>query len=178
MFSLSNDLATALRNEQLTIEYMPRVHASNALIVGVEALIRWDHPEWGRISPLEFIPIAEENGLIVPIGKWVLYEACKQNKAWTDMGYPPITVSINFSTKQLPQHDTLQVIDSILSETGMQPHQLEIEVTENIFIHNEAKVIQLLLDLSKRRIKVSLDDFGTGYSSLHALKTLKVNTIN
>lgn len=177
MFSLSNDLAFALKNNQLKIMYMPRVQADNGHMIGVEALIRWDHPVWGRITPDEFIPIAEENGLIVPIGNWVLYEACRQNKDWTDQGYPPITVSVNFSARQLFQHDTLQNIDNILLETGMQPQQLEIELTENIFISNEAMVKQLLLDLSKRKIKVSLDDFGTGYSSLYALKTLDVDII-
>jgi len=177
LFSLMNDLPIALEKEQLFLQYMPRVDTETTQIVGVEALVRWNHPDWGLVSPTEFIPIAEETGLIVSIGEWVLREACKQNKEWRDMGLPPITVSVNFSALQLLKQDILQTIDQILEETGLSPDQLEIELTEGVFISNEREVVQLLLELKKRRIKVSLDDFGTGYSSLYSLKRLKVNTL-
>ncbi|MGO4545970.1 EAL domain-containing protein [Paenibacillus sp. 2TAB23] len=177
LFSLSNDLRKALDKGELFLDYMPRVHAQTMQIVGVEALLRWNHPDWGLVSPAEFIPIAEETGLIVPIGEWVLREACMQNKRWQRMGLPPITVSVNFSVQQLLRHNILQTIDQIVEESGLSPDRLEIEITESSFISNEKVVTDLLLELRKRNIKVSLDDFGTGYSSLYLLKRLALHTI-
>lgn len=177
LFSLSNDLRKALDKGELFLDYMPRVHAQSMQIVGVEALLRWNHPDWGLVSPAEFIPIAEETGLIVPIGEWVLREACMQNKRWQRMGLPPITVSVNFSVQQLLRHNILQTIDHIVKESGLSPDRLEIEITESSFISNEKVVTDLLLELRKRNIKVSLDDFGTGYSSLYLLKRLALHTI-
>jgi diguanylate cyclase (GGDEF)-like protein/PAS domain S-box-containing protein len=177
LFTMSNDLRKALDKKELFLQYMPRVDAQTTQIVGVEALIRWNHPDWGLIFPAEFIPIAEETGLIVPIGEWVLREACKQNKQWQDMGLPPIAVSVNFSVQQLLKQNILQTIDQIVDESGISPDRLEIEITESAFISNEKEVIQLLVELKKRKIKVSLDDFGTGYSSLYLLKRLALDTI-
>ncbi|TXK76717.1 EAL domain-containing protein [Paenibacillus sp. N3.4] len=177
LFTLSNDLRKALDKEELFLQYMPRVDAQTTEILGAEALVRWNHPDWGLVSPTEFIPIAEETGLIVPIGEWVLREACKQSKKWQDMGLPPITISVNFSVQQLLKQNILQVIDEIVEETGILPDRLEIEITESSFIKNEKEVTQLLLELKKRKIKVSLDDFGTGYSSLYLLKRLALDTI-
>jgi diguanylate cyclase (GGDEF)-like protein/PAS domain S-box-containing protein len=176
-FNLSNDLRKALDKKEFFLHYMPRVDTHTTEIVGVEALIRWNHPEWGLISPAEFIPIAEETGLIVPIGEWVLREACKQNKIWQDQGLMPITTSVNFSVKQLIKPNILEIIDNIIEETGIAAGQLEIEITESSFISNEIEVTQLLADLKKRNIKVSLDDFGTGYSSLYLLKQLTLDTL-
>lgn len=177
IFTMRNDLRKALENKEFFLQYMPRVDAQTKQILGVEALIRWNHPDWGLVSPCEFIPLAEETGLIVPIGEWVLREACEQNKRWQDMGLPPIVVSVNFSVQQLFKHNILQTIDGIIHESGIAPDCLEIEITESSFISNEKEVTQLLLELKKRRIKVSLDDFGTGYSSLYMLKRLALNTI-
>lgn len=177
LFSLSNDLRKALDKGELFLHYMPRVHAQTMEIVGVEALLRWNHPDWGLVSPTEFIPIAEETGLIVPIGEWVLREACMQNKRWQSMGLPPVTISVNFSVQQLLKQNILQTIDQIVAETGLSPDRLEIEITESSFISNEKIVTELLLELRKRKIKVSLDDFGTGYSSLYLLKRLALHTI-
>ncbi|MCR2805442.1 sensor domain-containing protein [Paenibacillus soyae] len=176
-FNLSNDLRKALDKKEFFLMYMPRVDSQTTKIVGVEALIRWTHPEWGLISPAEFIPIAEETGLIVPIGEWVLREACRQNKSWQDQGFKPITTSVNFSVKQLIRPNILQTIDNIIEETGIAAGQLEIEITESSFISNEFEVTQLLSELKKRNIKVSLDDFGTGYSSLYLLKQLTLDTL-
>jgi diguanylate cyclase (GGDEF)-like protein/PAS domain S-box-containing protein len=177
LFTMSNDLRKALEKKELFLQYMPRVDAQTTQILGAEALIRWNHPDWGLVSPTEFIPIAEETGLIVPIGEWVLREACKQNKQWQDMGLPPITVSVNFSVQQLLKQNILQTIDEIVDESGLSPDRLEIEITESSFISNEKEVTQLLVELKKRKIKVSLDDFGTGYSSLYLLKRLALDTI-
>lgn len=176
-FSLSNDLRKALEKDELFLHYMPRVQAQTMEIVGVEALLRWNHPDWGQVSPAEFIPIAEETGLIVPIGEWVLREACMQSRRWQSMGLPPIIVSVNFSVQQLLKRNILQTIDRIVEETGLPPELLEIEITESSFISNEKVVTELLLELKKRKIKVSLDDFGTGYSSLYLLKRLALDTI-
>lgn len=176
-FNLSNDLRKALDKKEFFLMYMPRVDTQTTEIVGVEALIRWKHPEWGLISPAEFIPIAEETGLIVLIGEWVLREACKENKIWQDQGFKPITTSVNFSVKQLIQPNILETIDNIIEETGIAAGQLEIEITESSFISNEIEVTQLLAEFKKRNIKVSLDDFGTGYSSLYLLKQLTLDTL-
>ncbi|MRH41513.1 EAL domain-containing protein [Aquibacillus halophilus] len=176
-FTLRNDLRKAIDKKQLFIQYMPRVDAQTQQIVGVEALLRWDHPDWGLVSPSEFIPIAEETGMIVPIGNWVLREACLQSKQWIKKGYPPIVLSVNFSVQQLLRNDVLQTIEEILEDTGVSPDHLEIEVTESSFISNEKEVTQVLGELKKRRIKVALDDFGTGYSSLYLLMRLPLDTI-
>ena len=177
LFSLSNDLRKALEKNELFLQYMPRVDAQTTQILGAEALVRWNHPDWGLVSPTEFIPIAEETGLIVPIGEWVLREACKQNKQWQDLGLPPITISVNFSVKQLLKQNILQSIDQIVEESGISPDRLEIEITESSFISNENEVTKLLVELKKRKIKVALDDFGTGYSSLYLLKRLALDTL-
>ncbi|WP_052769911.1 EAL domain-containing protein [Paenibacillus sp. IHB B 3415] len=177
IFTMTNDLRKALEKQELFLQYMPRVDTQTREILGAEALIRWNHPDWGLVSPAEFIPIAEESGLIVPIGEWVLREACRQNKQWQEMGLPHITVSVNFSVQQLFQQNILQTIDGILAGSGLAPEYLEIEITESSFMTNEREVIQLLEELRKRKIKVSLDDFGTGYSSLYMLKRLALDTV-
>jgi diguanylate cyclase (GGDEF)-like protein/PAS domain S-box-containing protein len=176
-FTLSNDLRKALDKNEFFLQYMPRVDTNTTEILGAEALIRWNHPDWGLVPPTEFIPIAEETGLIVSIGEWVLREACKQNKQFQEMGFPPITISVNFSVQQLLKQNILQTIEQIVEESGISPDSLEIEITESSFISNEKEVTQLLLELKKRKIKVSLDDFGTGYSSLYLLKRLALDTI-
>ena len=176
-FALGNDLRKALEKKELFLQYMPRVDTQTTQILGAEALIRWNHPDWGLVSPEEFIPIAEETGLIIPIGEWVLREACKQIKLWEDMELPPMIFSVNFSVQQLLKKNILQTIEQIVEESGISPERLEVEITESAFISNENVVTQLLVELKKRKIKVSLDDFGTGYSSLYLLKRLALDTI-
>lgn len=176
-FSLNNDLPKALERNQFFIQYMPRVNTNSTRIVGTEALIRWRHPDWGIVPPAEFIPLAEESGLIEQIGEWVLREACKQNKQWLDKGKSPIKIAVNISARQLVQQNLIDIIDSILMETGMPSRLLEVELTESVLVDNPEHVAELIEQLDQRQISVSLDDFGTGYSTLYSLKHLKVDTL-
>lgn len=177
IFSLNNDLPKALETGQFFLQYMPRIDTQSTQIIGTEALIRWRHPQWGVVPPNEFIPLAEQSGLIEQIGEWVLREACRQNKQWLEQGYKPLRIAVNFSAQQLMQPNLLAIIDQILEETGMPSQLLEIELTESILVSNESDTATLLAELDKRQIKVSLDDFGTGYSSLYSLKQLKVHSL-
>lgn len=156
LFSLSNDLRKAQERGELFLHYMPRVHSQTMEIVGVEALLRWNHPDWGLVAPSEFIPIAEETGLIVSIGEWVLREACMQHKRWQSLGLPSVTLSVNFSVQQLLQQNILHTIDKIIEETGISQDRLEIEITESSFISNENAVTELLLELKKEKSKYRL----------------------
>ena len=142
-------------------------------LLGAEALIRWNHPEWGIVSPAEFIPIAEETGLITEIDKWVKYTACSQNKAWQDAGLPSIPVSINLSAHRFLEKDLITNIKEILAKTKIDPKYLEVEITESYLLENEKLVFSMLDELRKIGIRISLDDFGTGYSSLAYLKRFK-----
>lgn len=177
LFSLRNYLSKALEKKQFYLQYMPRVDLKTNQIISAEALVRWNHPDWGLVSPVEFIPIAEETRLIVPIGEWVLREACMQYKRWQELGLDISSISVNFSVHQLLKHNILATIEQVIAESGISPHNLEIEITESSFISNEKEVTQLLKELRNRKIKVSIDDFGTGYSSLYLLKTLELDTI-
>lgn len=176
-FSLNNDLPKALEKNQFFIQYMPRINTETTCIVGTEALIRWRHPDWGIVPPAEFIPLAEESGLIEQIGEWVLREACMQNKQWLDKGYDALKIAVNVSGKQLGQGNLLDVIDRALQQTNMPSHLLEVELTESVLVSNGEQVAELLRELDRRQICVSLDDFGTGYSTLYSLKHLKVHTL-
>ncbi|RAV20406.1 EAL domain-containing protein [Paenibacillus contaminans] len=176
-FLLEKDMRKALLENEYELYYQPRLDAYTGRIVGIEALIRWNHPEWGLVSPSEFIPLAEETGLIVTLGKWVIYEACKQNKTWQDLGLSSVPVSVNISAHQFMQKDFIHHIDRILKETGLTPKWLEIEITEHILIENEQVAVTTMQQLQKRGVAIALDDFGTGYSSLSYLRFFKVNTI-
>lgn len=175
--ALENSLRHAISNNELVLFYQPMVSISTGLILGVEALIRWNHPQWGLISPDRFIPVAEASGLIGQIGNWVLREACQQNRAWQDMGLPPIRVSINLSALQFRQANFLQEVTQILLQSGMGPNYLELEVTESISIHGQSDVILWLDKLKEMGVRLAVDDFGTGYSSLSYLKRLPVDVI-
>ena len=175
--SLENNLQKAIVNNELVLFYQPKVSISTGEVIGVEALLRWQHPEWGMISPDRFIPIAEDSGLIRPIGNWVLREACRQNRAWQDMGLTAIPVSVNLSVLELRQPNFVQDVTRILLQSGMAPHHLEFEVTESIAIQEYADVINWLQTLKEMGVRLSIDDFGTGYSSLAYLKRLPIDTI-
>ena len=173
IFTLETDLRKALELNQLELYYQPQICASTNQIIGAEALIRWNHPEWGMVSPGEFIPIAEETGMIIEIGKWVKETACIQNKAWQDAGLPAIPVSINLSAHRFLEKDLLVNIKEILAKTKLDPKYLQIEIVETSLLENEKVVFSILDELKKIGIKIFLDDFGTGYSSLSYLKRFK-----
>lgn len=173
---IENDLHRALENDEFQLHYQPRVEARTGKVLGSEALIRWNHPTMGQIPPDKFIPIAEETGLIVPIGKWVLKEACKQNMLWQDLGHPCMRVAVNVSAKQFESGLT-EVVDAVLQETGLKGHWLEVEITESVLIDNEATINDALRSLKSRGIHLSIDDFGTGYSSLAFLMKFEVDTL-
>ena len=169
-------LRKALERNEFTIAYQPQIEVNSNKIIGAEALLRWNHPEWGNISPAEFIPIAEETGLILQIGEWVLKEACLQNKEWQDQGYKPLRVAVNISSRQFQQSDLLDRIKNILKETRLAAHYLELELTESI-IQDSKHAVGKMQQLKDMGIHLSIDDFGTGYSSLNYLKTFPIHTL-
>lgn len=170
------ELRHALNNNELFILYQPQFDLTNEKLIAAEALLRWKHPQRGILLPLDFVPLAEETGLIVPIGEWVIRSACKQNKAWTNLGFPPIRIAVNISSQQLKQQNIVEVITSILNETGLKPEYLELELTENIII-SSLEVIRTVTALKKLGITIAVDDFGTGYSSLSYLKNLPLDRL-
>lgn len=174
ILQLSNALHHALKRNELHLVYQPQLSASAERIVGAEALLRWQHPEFGSVSPAEFIPIAEENGMILSIGEWVLRTAIFQAKSWIDNGQLPIIVAVNISAIQFRHPNLPDLITSILEEAGLPPQYLEIELTEGIAMSNPQVAINTMNDLHERGIRMSIDDFGTGYSSLSYLKKFKV----
>ncbi|REE86509.1 diguanylate cyclase (GGDEF)-like protein [Paenibacillus taihuensis] len=176
-FELERDLRKALEREQLLLVYQPQVHVESGEVVGVEALVRWKHHEQGMISPADFIPIAEETRLIIPIGEWILYTACRQNKSWQDAGLPPVHVSVNLSIHQFQSPGIVDNVAYILRETGLAPQYLELEITESIAMHDVEQVIRTLQGLSDLGVKISIDDFGTGYSSLSYLKNFPIERL-
>lgn len=169
-------LRHAIEEEQMLLKYQPQINISNQTIIGVEALIRWEHPKLGMIMPNDFIPIAEETGLIIPIGEWVLRTACKQNKAWQDAGYEPVTIAVNISIRQFMSRGFPVIVQRILDETKLEPQYLELEITESMTtdIHYTE---QILTELQELGVKVSIDDFGSGYSSLSYLSQLRINKL-
>jgi len=146
-------------------------------ITGVEALLRWTHPELGVLSPLQFIPLAEETGLIVPIGRWVLREACAQNMAWQRRGLRPVSMAVNLSPRQFVDEHLLQDIDEALASSGMSPVLLQLEVTESMVMRNVARAVKVLDAIQSRGIRLAIDDFGTGYSSMSLMKQFPIDTI-
>ena len=174
---MQNDLRKAIEREELTLVYQPRVNIESGTVTSAEALLRWNHPSWGTISPVEFIPIAEETGQIVEIGEWVLRKVCEQINAWKEKEMIPIRVAINFSAQQFLQKHLIDHIQRILTETDINPELLEIEITESVLLGNEDIITQTLQQLRKMGISISLDDFGTGYSSLHYLRRFPFDTI-
>ncbi|MGD6961027.1 EAL domain-containing protein [Fictibacillus phosphorivorans] len=169
-------LRKALERDEFKIVYQPQINVETGGIIGVEALLRWHHPEWGTISPAEFIPIAEETGLILQIGEWVLHGACRQNKTWQNAGYAPLRMAVNISSRQFQQSDLVERVSRILKETELAPQYLELELTESIIQDSKYAVAKMQL-LKEMGIHLSIDDFGTGYSSLSYLKTFPIHTL-
>jgi diguanylate cyclase (GGDEF)-like protein len=171
---LGNALRHALERNELQLHYQPQFSTQSGNIIGAEALLRWSHPEFGSVSPAEFIPISEENGTILSIGEWVLQSAAKQAKAWMDRGYPPIIMAVNLSAVQFRSPNLPLLVTAIVEEVGLPPEYLELELTESVAMHDPQKAITIMNDLHERGIRMSIDDFGTGYSSLSYLKKFKV----
>ncbi|MGZ4955463.1 MAG: EAL domain-containing protein [Methylobacter sp.] len=171
---LVNALHHALERNQLYIHYQPQVAMQDRHIIGAEALLRWQHPELGMVSPAEFIPVAESSGLILPIGEWVLRCAVRQAKAWVDDGFGPLIMAVNLSAVQFRHPDLPELVTRILDEEGLPPEYLELELTESVAMHNPQDAIAIMNNLHELGIRMSIDDFGTGYSSLSYLKKFKV----
>ncbi len=175
--ALERDLRKALERCELELHYQPKVDVINGGTTGMEALVRWRHPQRGLILPNDFIPLAEETGIIVPLGQWVLREACRQNKAWQALGLPPLRVAVNISAAQLRHDDLADQIALALRDTGLDAKYLEIEITESVVMQNASAAVATLDRLSQMGIHLAVDDFGTGYSSLSYLNRFPINTL-
>lgn len=175
--ALENNLRRALERDEFEVFYQPKINISNGQIAGMEALVRWRHPELGLVPPSEFVPLAEETGLIVPIGEWVLRTACAQNKQWKDEGFAPLQVSVNLSPRQFEQQNLFETIVEIIKDTLTDSKYLELEVTESSIIENAEGAVETLTELKKMGVKISIDDFGTGCASLEYLKRLPLDVL-
>ncbi len=174
---MENSLRRALEKEEFVVYYQPQIDIKTNKIIGAEALVRWQHPDLGLVFPTEFIGLAEETGLIVPIGEWVIRKVCSQSKKWQDAGYEKVCISVNLSARQFQQRNLVSNIAAILQETGLDPQYLGLEITESIAMKNADFTIAALMELKKMKIHLSLDDFGTGYSSLSYLKRFPLETL-
>lgn len=175
--SLESALRRALEREQFSLNYQPKVDMATGQITGVEALLRWTHPDLGSISPAQFIPLAEETGLIVPIGRWVLKEACAQAMAWQRRGLLPVSMAVNLSPRQFADEHLLHDVDEALAASGMSPVLLQLEVTESMMMRNVGRALKVLDAIQSRGIRLAIDDFGTGYSSMSLMKHFPIDTI-
>ena len=174
---LDNSLRRALERQEFFVLYQPQMNLLTGELIGMEALVRWQHPEMGLVTPDKFIPLAEDSGLIIPIGEWVLKTACRQNKAWHDMGFGPLRVAVNLSGRQFKQERLVESVATILNETGLAPSLLELEITESIIMRNAEETIVTLRRLKEMGISLAIDDFGTGYSSLSYLKHFPIDRL-
>ncbi len=175
--TLENSLRRALQNKEFVLFYQPQLDLQSGKIVGMEALVRWQLPQYGLVPPNEFIPIAEETGLIVPLGEWILRTACTQNMNWQRAGLRKLRMAVNLSVRQFQQKDITSTIQRVLSETGLEPDCLDLEITETYAMENAEFAIGVLRDLKRMGVHLSIDDFGTGYSSLSYLKQFPIDTL-
>jgi diguanylate cyclase (GGDEF)-like protein len=176
-FELETSLRHAIDNEEFLLHYQPRVAISGLEIVGLEALVRWHHPKLGLVPPGDFIPLAEETGLILPIGEWVLREACRQNREWQDQGFSRMRIGVNISARQFQQQHLSETVVRILEESNLEPRFLELELTESSIMSNADATIEVLSKLQSMGVAISVDDFGTGFSSLSYLKRLPIDSL-
>jgi diguanylate cyclase (GGDEF)-like protein/PAS domain S-box-containing protein len=175
--SIEGDLRCALEKDEFVMHYQPKIDLKTGAITGVEALIRWNHPERGLVGPLQFISIAEDCGLMLPIGKWVLRESCRQAKAWQDAGLPPVEMAVNVSSVEFRNDEFLKGISTILKETGLEPRYLELELTESVLMQHAEFSVPVLQKLKAMGVRLAIDDFGTGYSSLSYLRQFPIDTL-
>ncbi|HYD97583.1 MAG TPA: GGDEF domain-containing phosphodiesterase, partial [Noviherbaspirillum sp.] len=174
---LHGNLRKAVKNREFVLHYQPQIDIASGAVIGVEALVRWQRPDEGMVPPGRFIPLAEESGLIVPIGEWVLNEACRQAKAWLDEGLPEMRVAVNLSAQQFKRGDILETVMYALNHSGLSPALLELELTESALLHDTTTVLETLHRMKRIGVQLSIDDFGTGYSSLAYLKRLSVDKL-
>ncbi|HEC12957.1 MAG TPA: PAS domain S-box protein [Acidiferrobacteraceae bacterium] len=175
--NLETNLRHALERDEFVLHYQPQFNLTDGRMVGVEALLRWQHPDLGLVSPIEFIPLLEETGLIVPVGEWVLHAACLQACAWNDDGLKPLRMSVNLSGRQINSPNFIATVEQVLEESKLDPALLELEMTESILMHNIQSTIKTLETISEMGVRFSIDDFGTGYSSLSYLKRFPIDTL-
>ena len=174
---LENQLRKGLKRKELFLLYQPQLDVSTGEITGIEALVRWNHPEHGIIFPSDFIPLAEETGLILPLGEWVLRTACSQCKLWQQQGLPPVRVAVNISGRQFKHASIVETVRNTLTDTGLEPHFLELELTESTIMTDPSIVVPILHSLKELGVLLSIDDFGTGYSSLNCLKHFPIDRL-
>jgi len=175
--AIESSLRHALERREFVLHYQPKVNLETGAITGAEALIRWLHPDRGLVPPAQFVPIAEDSGLIVPIGQWILREACRQARAWMDAGLGAIPVAVNISTVEFRSKHFLEGIRAILLETGLEPPFLELEVTESVLMQHPESTASVLRALKAIGVRVAVDDFGTGYSSLSYLRRFPIDVL-
>jgi EAL domain-containing protein (putative c-di-GMP-specific phosphodiesterase class I) len=175
--TLESSLRHALERNEFRLHYQAKRDIRSGRIAGMEALLRWEHPDLGTVAPMQFIPVAEDTGLIVPIGKWVLKTACLQSVAWQNEGLPPLSVAVNMTARQFSDEYLLQDLRSILKDTGMNPHLLEIELSESLLIHDVEMTLRILTGIKSLGVRIAVDDFGTGYSSLATLQRFPLDTV-
>ena len=174
---MRSEMLDALENGEFELYYQPKVSFKTNEILGVEALIRWHHPTKGFVPPCDFIPLAEQFGIITKIDEWGLLTACKQAKKWQDMGLAPVKISVNMSQVQFSRTDVYETVSNALKETGLDPHWLEIEVTETMAMTDVDRTVSILEHIHELGVSISMDDFGTGYSSLASLKTIPFDVL-
>ncbi len=180
ILAVKNILQGAIEQEnfrQFYVEYQPQVDMNSGKIIGAEALLRWQSPELGMVATSELIPLAESTGLIIPIGEWVLQSVCQQNKVWQNAGYSPLCIAVNFSARQFAQPDLSKKIVKFLAASNLEPHYLELELTESLIMQDINTAIATMNELRSLGVKIAIDDFGTGYSSLMYLKKLPINKL-
>ena len=170
-------LKKGLERAEFILHYQPQIDLDSGKVIGMEALVRWEQPEMGLVPPLEFIPVAEETGLICPLGEWILRTACQQTVEWIDAGFDSLKISVNLSARQFSNTDFVDKVTAILAETRLPPSLLEIEITESMVMENVDNTIAILNKFKSEGIRISIDDFGTGYSSLSYLKKFPIHTL-
>jgi len=175
--ALERSLHHAIEREQFVVYYQPMVEIASGRVVGAEALVRWNHPEHGLVLPDDFIPLAEECQLIVPLGEWVLRQACAQMKQWHDAGHRRLRIAVNLSPRQFQQRDLVAMVERALADAGLPASSLDLEITESTAMHNAEQTLAILIRLKEMGIRISIDDFGTGYSSLSYLKRFPIDTV-
>jgi predicted signal transduction protein with EAL and GGDEF domain len=175
--SIEASLRLALEQQEFVLHYQPKINLQSGAIVGVEALVRWQHPQHGLLLPGQFIPVAEDCGLILPLGRWVLLEACLQARAWQDAGLPPITIAVNVSAAEFHAGDFIENLRATLAESRLESRYLELELTENVLMRDAEFTDSVLYALADLGVKLAIDNFGTGYSSLSYLRKFPINTL-